>query len=120
VAVVTRVPRPSATSKADCAAELRPESRSQSNNHIRVDSCSSPDGSHPDPLFITFKQQSVAGTDTEHAANLARHRNLALTRDSRLPLQRLTSKIPYFIIDTPYFETMARRWVGARNKLKAD
>jgi hypothetical protein len=23
-------------------------------------------------------------------------------------------------IDTPYFETMARRWVGARNKLKAD
>jgi hypothetical protein len=29
VAVVTRVPRPSATSKADCAAELRPGSRSQ-------------------------------------------------------------------------------------------
>jgi hypothetical protein len=29
-------------------------------------------------------------------------------------------EIPYFIIGAPYFETAAGRWVGARNKLKAD
>lgn len=153
VAVVTRVPCPSAASKADCAAELRPGSRiPESNNHIRVDSCRHRPRSSRTHRMTSFLPEPIPGfpipLNFANGLVVLTGRTipfLSLSNSSLSPgptlSKRRTSRgtviwpllvilaclsnaspleIPYFIIAAPYFETAAGRWVGARNKLKAD